>query len=150
MRPLIRLLRPLLVGALAAAAVSAPVTALDSSYGSISCTVTPRKPVLGAGSVTASFVVSCNKTANIKVEIAVGEWDGTVFELPPTRDVALSPKVVSIAASTTARTFTTTPKVCWNSEVGGEEYGTRIRVYIGGTTWSAYERTTSTTDAYSC
>lgn len=150
MRSVTRFLRPFLVGALVATAVAGPVTALDSTYGSITCTVTPRKPVLSAGSVTTSFVVWCNKTANVKVEIAVGEWDGTVFELAPTRDVALSPKVVSIAASTSARTFTTTPKACWNSEVGGEEYGTRVRVYIGGTTWSAYERTTSTTDAYSC
>lgn len=137
-------------GSISIASVAAPVEALSSSYGTTTCVVNPLRPILKDGSVTTSFSVSCNKIASIKVEVAVGEWDGSTFELPSISTVALMPKVLSITATTQSTVITTTPKACWNSEIGNEEYGTRVRLYIGGRTWSSAERTSGPVDFYSC
>lgn len=133
-------------------AVLTPVTAASalSFTNGFACTVTPLRPTLSSTSVYTQFSVSCAKAASVTVEVSIIEWDGTKYQTTTSTSVALMATKIPVAATTTAQTITTITKACWNTETGGEEYATQVRILIG-TKWSAYERTPApTTDYYAC
>ena len=152
MTPVKNRLRRLALGTVAtlvALVPAVPASALTFTNG-FACTVTPIRPTLSSTSALAQFTVSCAKAATVTVEVSIIEWDGTKYQTTTSTTIALAATKIPVAATTTPQTFSSVAKPCWNTETGGEEYGTQVRILIG-TKWSAYERTPApATDAYLC
>lgn len=127
---------------------SAPTAHADMtlSLSKGSCSVKSNAPSLRSGYITSSVSVSCNVTTSLVVEYGVVEMDGLTED--PRVEVPFLKKSISVLAGKTV-SVTTGTVACVSTESSNEELATRSRISTGSTQ-TAWDRTSPSSDSYAC
>lgn len=143
----------------AALAVLSPQTALakqtSPTYNGITCSITAVAPTLSSSKqLTGNASITCTKTSTVTATSVTVNYVITVVEMDGTTEQALSTSFQkALSASVTfgkTTTITTYTLACPNTETGNEEYASKAKVQIVGSTWTLDDRTTPTTDQFAC
>jgi len=127
---------------------SAPTVHADKtlSLSKGSCSVKSNAPSLRSGYITSSVSVSCNVATTLVLEYGVVEMDGLTEDSRV--EVPFVKKSISVLAGKTV-SVTTSTVACVSTESSNEELATRSRISVGSTQ-TAWDRTSPSSDSYAC
>ena len=159
--------RSLIVAAAFLAAATGTTPRVDAAqktptYNGITCTVTAAAPTLtSTKQLTGNASISCTKATTVKATSVTVNYVVTVVELDfATGTTTLSleqPLSASFQKSLTAivtfgktTTVTSYTLACPNTDTDNEEYATKARIQIVGSTWTLDDRTAPKNNAFGC
>lgn len=133
----------------------AAATQKTPTYNGITCSVTATNPTLtSTKQLTGNASISCTKASTVAATSVVVNYVITVVEMDGTTEQALATSFQkSLSASITfgkTTAITTYTLACPSTEAGNEEYATKARVQISGSTWTLDDRSVPANDQYAC
>jgi len=111
-----------------------------------SCSVKSNSPSLRSGFITSSVSVVCSVATTVVVEYGVVEMDGLTEDSRV--EVPFQKKSIAVLAGKSV-TVSTATVACVSTESSNEELATRSRISIGSSQ-TAWDRTSPSSDSYSC
>ena len=133
----------------------AAATQKTPTYNGITCSITAANPTLtSTKQLTGNASISCTKASTVAATSVTVSYVITVVEMDGTTEQTLSTSFQkSLSASITfgkATAITTYTLACPSTEAGNEEYATKARVQITGSTWTLDDRSVPVNDQYAC
>lgn len=113
------------------------------------CSVTSILPTMNGSTkvVYGTAKVKCTVAGTVSVSMSVVELDGSSID----STTELAEKVYTVTVKANTDTLINTGSfTCVSTESDNEELTTRAKVSPGGSTWSAYDMVTPSTNQYPC